>query len=247
MVELAKTPEVENLFKVIFLIGRGSRLPNILDNIFPEGSNIDIRLVVSHKKPEEGEENVPGITYAENKDHRIAYWNLAQMRAADKNAFGQNHNKEEFDKWFMRMFGAFLSQQYYKPDAIFMTGWDLVLEKELVTFFPDIPIYNVHPHPLTDLSDPNQDEIEAPDGTKVEVLRGQEVWERAIEKGLSWSGVTIYRIIADDPDKGHVVTREWLKIEEGETAGQLRKRLDEIEDRITPETILKIASGEITT
>lgn len=247
MAERQRTVEgdPENLFRIVFLVGRGSRLPHILDNIFPPESNIDITLVTSHKKPEEGQEDVPGIEYAENKELRTDYWNQNQMSAADRRAFGEEHDDKEFRKMYMRVFGAFLSQQYYKPDAIFMTGWDLILQEEFTKFFPDIPIYNVHPHPLTDLSAPNQNEIEAPDGTMIKVERGQEVWERAVEKGLGWSGVTIYRIIPDDPDKGHVVAREWLKIEEGETAKQLRKRLDELEDKITPETILKIASGEI--
>ena len=60
--------------------------------------------------------------------------------------------------------GSFLKQETYNPDFIFMTGWDLVLHREFLQFFPG-QVINVHPAYLPDV-DEDQDQLTLPDGTK---------------------------------------------------------------------------------
>lgn len=240
--------EMPDNFRIVFLIGRGSRLPNILDKILTPESGITVPLVISHKKPEEGQEDVPGIVTAHSRGIKVDYWNLAQMRAADKKAFPeewtipQAMNEDIYKDWWMRLLGSHLRQQYYKPDLIFMTGWDLVIDSNFMYFFPDVPILNVHPHPLPDSKD---DTVTAPDDTTVPVLRGTEVWAKATAQKLPWSGVTIHKIIPEEFDVGRVIAREWVKVDPTDTADTLRQKLNEVEDRIVPETLLKIAKGEL--
>lgn len=240
--------EMPDKFRIVFLIGRGSRLPNILDKILIPESGITVPLVISHKKPPEGKEDVVGITDAMKRGIKVDYCNLAQMRAADKKAFPEewDHpsmmNDDIYKDWWMRLNASHLTQQYYRSDIIFMTGWDLVLDENFMRFFPNVPVLNVHPHPLPDSKD---DTIVAPDGATVPVLRGTEVWVKAIEQKLPWSGVTIHKIVPGEFDVGQVLAREWLKVDPEDTARTLREKLNEVEDRIVPETLLKIAKGEI--
>lgn len=240
--------EIVSPFRIIFLIGNGSRLPNILEKISSH-PDIAVPLVVSHRKPPEGEEDTVGIAKTKTLGIPAVYWNLIQMRNADRNIFahpasnGQWH-EERYREDFMRFLGEFLMQQYYKPNLIMMTGWNLVLDDNFMGFFQKagIPVINVHPHPLPEKE---EEEIEAPDGTKVKVLRGTEVWVAAVEQKLPWSGVTIHQVIPEVYDVGKVVAREWVKIAPQDTVETLREKLNEVEDRLVPETLLKIAKGEI--
>lgn len=249
MVEYRESEEKLNQLRIVFLIGRGSRLPNILDKILP-GSPIRVTLVVSHRKLEEGNGDVPGVAYAKKMGIPAIYWNLVQMRKADFDTFAPPAMKEDshaelYREKFMKLLGAFIFQPYYKPDLIFMTGWNLVLDYNFTSFFQkeNIPILNVHPHPLPNTNEP-QDEITAPDGKKIPVLRGTEVWVKAIEQKLPWSGVTIHQVIPEEYDVGLVVASEWVKIDPKDTDQTLREKLNEIEDRIVPQTILDIATGK---
>lgn len=247
MVELmTEQKELPGKFKIAFLIGRGSRLTNILEKILTPESPVKVTIVVSHRKPKEDQEDVPGIQEAKKRGIQAVYWNLKQMYAVNKSTFGDSDGTE-YRAGYMRTLGAFLSQQYYRANLVFMTGWDLVLDDNFANFFQKqgVPILNVHPHPLPDVDQP-QNEIVAPDGTTIPVLRGTEVWIKAIEDKLAWSGVTIHQVISREYDVGPVVAREWVKIDTGDTVETLREKLNVVEDRIVPETILKIQKGEVT-
>lgn len=233
---------MQEKLRTAFLTGRGSRLPNILEKILTPDSGVSVTIVVSHRKPPEGANDVAGILEAKKRGIVAIYWNLAQMKASDNKTHG-NWDEATFRTNYMRFLGAFLTQQNYKPDLIVMTGWDLVLDENFTAFFKDIPVLNVHPHPLPD---GKEDTIIAPDGKEIQVLRGTEVWVKAIEQKLPWSGVTIHKVIPAEYDVGKVIAREWVKIDPQDTAETLRTKLNEAEDKIVPETILKIAKGEIT-
>lgn len=247
MVEtITERKELSQDFRVVFLIGRGSRLPNILDKITVAGSGITVSLIISHRKPTEGQEDVIGIAYAKKLGIPTSYWNLKQMYAANKSTFGDS-DETEYRAGYMRTLGAFLSQQYYRANLIFMTGWDLVLDDDFANFFQKqgVPILNVHPHPLPDVDQP-QNEIVAPDGTTIPVLRGTEVWVKAVEQKIGWSGVTIHQIIPREYDVGPVVAREWVKIDASDTADTLREKLNKLEDKLAPAILLGAATGKIT-
>lgn len=225
--------------KVEFLVGRGSRLPNILENILRPGTGIEITLVISHRRPEDGQENVVGIAEAKKKGITAVYFNLVQMRALHKNTFGETAD-DEYRKLFEQNLAGFMLQTYYKPDLVVMTGWNLVLGENFLEPFQkeSIPVWNVHPFPLPDVGEP-QDEIRAPDGTKLPVLRGAEVWTETVNQKLPWSGVTVHEAISEGYDRGKVIARKWLKVEPTDTVETLREKLNKLEDKLVPQTILE--------
>lgn len=233
--------------KVEFLIGRGSRLPNILEKILmASGSGIEVTLVVSHRKQEGGQENVPGITEAKKRGITAVYFNLIQMRVLHRNTVGEITD-EEYRKFFEQNLAEFMLQSYYKPSLVVMTGWNLVLGENFLKSFQkeNIPVWNIHPFPLPNVGEP-QDEITAPDGIKLPVLRGAEVWVETINRKLPWSGVTIHEAVSEGFDIGKVVAREWLKVETEDTAETLREKLNDLEDKLVPQTILGFAGQKIT-
>lgn len=224
--------------KVEFLIGRGSRLPNILES-FEVEKEIEITLVVSHRKPNEKETDVIGITEAKKRGITAVYFNLVQMRALHKSMFGETDDAE-YRALYEQTLAEFMLQSYYKPNLVVMTGWNLVLGENFLRLFQkeNTPVWNVHPFPLPDINEP-QDEITAPDGTKLPVLRGAEVWAETINRKLTWSGVTIHEAVSEGFDIGKVIAREWLKVEPTDTAETLREKLNQLEDRLVPKAILE--------
>lgn len=228
--------------KVEFLIGRGSRLPSILEKIQAPENNIQVTFVVSHKKPADGQEDVIGITEAKKLGIPTLYFNLAQMRQIRK-TLEETTDETGYRASWQRILAETLLQQYYKPDLVLLSGWDIVLDHNFLEPFQkeNIPVLNVHPHPLPDTNEP-QDVITAPDDSQIPVLRGMEVWAEAINKGLKWSGVTMHHIIPDSYDTGKVVAREWVKIEENDTVETLREKLNKLEDELVPNTLLKLAA-----
>lgn len=233
--------------KIEFLIGRGSRLPNILENILRPGTGVEVMLAVSHRKPEEpfdsaqGILDVPGIAEAKKRGITAVYFNLVQMRALHKGMFGKTDDAE-YRALYEQTLAEFMLQSYYKPNLVVMTGWNLVLGENFLRPFQkeSIPVWNVHPFPLPDTNEP-QDEIIAPDGAKLPVLRGAEVWVETINRKLPWSGVTIHQAVSEGFDIGKVVAREWLKVEPTDTAQTLREKLNKLEDKLVPQTILRLA------
>lgn len=236
--------------KVEFLIGRGSRLPNILRRLetekdLPAQAGIEVTLVVSHRKPSDEETDVIGIMEAKERGITAVYFNLIQMRALHRNIFGEIAD-DEYRKLFEQNLAEFMLQTYYKPDLVAMTGWNLVLGENFLRPFQkeNIPVWNVHPFPLPDIGEP-QDEITAPDGAKLPALRGAEVWTQNIDRKLPWSGVTVHEAISEGYDRGRVIAREWLKVEPADTAETLREKLNKLEDKLVPQTILEFANSRL--
>lgn len=231
--------------KVEFLIGRGSRLPNILEKISEKGNIVEVTLAVSHRKPEDEQSDVPGIAEVKKRGITAVYFNLAQMRALYRNTLGDTID-EDYRKLFEQNLAEFMLQSYYKPDLVVMTGWNLVLGESFLRPFQkvNIPVWNVHPFPLPDINEP-QEEITAPDGAKLPVLRGAEVWTETIDRKLPWSGVTIHKAVSEGFDIGKVVAREWLKVEPADTVESLREKLNVTEDKLVPQTILEFAKKTV--
>ncbi len=231
--------ETENEFRIVFLIGNGSRLKGILDRILDD-PGISVTYVASHRKPKDGAKDIIGIAEAKNRKPSIptGYWIRPQMNAADKRT-NSAHDDNEYKATYMRILGDFISQENYRPNLVVMTGWDLILDQNIIDKIhaAGARIINVHPHPL-----PGTDAkfIETPDGTEAEVKRGTEAWVQAIDSGLTWSGATVHEVLDDKFDTGPVLAIEWIPIEPGETADSLRGKLNTIEDKLVPQAIKKI-------
>jgi folate-dependent phosphoribosylglycinamide formyltransferase PurN len=227
---------------IAILCGRGSRLPAIISATKKKSSNFYISLVVSHRKPQEGESDVPGIALARKENIPAVYWNLIQMT----NILGRG---DDYRKAYEENLAAFINQSYYKPQFIFMTGWMLILSKNFLKHFPlnDYSrVINIHPFWLPDINE-NQEEITLPSGMKAPALRGpgDEVIKKTLELGLTYTGVTTYFLVPGAYDAGPVIKREWVGIAPGETPESLRIKLNEVEDRQGPLVLELLAQGKL--
>lgn len=236
--------EMPNLNKIpiTVMLGRGSRLRPIIEAANKKSSQFYISLVVSHRKPQEGEADVPGIALARKNHIPAVYWNLIQMT----NILGRG---DDYRKEYEESLAAFINQSYYKPKFIFMTGWMLILSENFLKHFSlnnYSRVINIHPAWLPDI-DENQKKITLPSGAKAPALRGpgDEVIRKTLELGLTHTGVTTYFLIPGAYDAGPVIKREWVKIAPGETPDSLRKKLNEIEDRQGPQVLELLAQGKL--
>jgi phosphoribosylglycinamide formyltransferase-1 len=224
---------------ITVLIGRGTRLPTLLDHLAKPNTTAQVTIVVSHKKLDEGDEDVPGIKAA--KEHGIPsfYWNLVQWR--DKTGRG----REDFDE----ALGFFVSQTYYgPPQAVFMLGWDLILSEKFLKFFSRSDglynIINLHPALLPD--NPHETEIKLSTGQKIPVIKGEhdEVIQKAIDLKLPALGATMH-FAATDPDSGLVIKRVEVPLMPNDTLDSFEKRLLPAENQLVIDVANLFSQGKI--
>lgn len=239
-VEKEKTGKV----RLVLLIGRGSRTPALYRAITTRASNLDLKLVISHRKPPEGKTDVIGVELAKKLGFGAIYWNRVQMVKQAKLA-SPDLDEEQYKKDWESALGSFLKQEAYNPDFIFMTGWDLVLHREFLQFFSS-RVINVHPAYLPDV-DEDQNQLTLPDGTKSPVFRG--AWDQIageiLSSGATYTGATIHFITADGYDIGPVIARGWVKIKPQETVDSLRAKMNRLEDQLSMEVLKLLGQKKI--
>lgn len=189
------------------LIGHGSRLPAILKGLehYPY---INIVTIISHKR-----ESL-GIDFAESKEITSFYFRITDWYK-QKTGLPISQILESAKKWhrhsYMRELAKILKNR--EVDFILMSGWDILLTKELIDEFPD-RIINVHPSLLP-------------------AFPGENAWIQALEYGVKFTGITIHLVTNEGMDNGPILAQETVKITNDETAETLRKKLNEIEDELT--------------
>lgn len=239
----------EGKIPVTLLVGHGSRIDPIIERSQMRDSSYFISLVVSHRKPDEGKDNVYGIEKAKEKGIPTAYFNYVQMKAS----LGRGDDyREEFED----SLAAYIKQAYFNPELIFMTGWMLVLSDNFLNRFKvgeEYRIVNIHPAWLPDVGE-NQEEITLPGGQKAPALRGpgSEVVQKTIDLKMTHTGATVYFAQPGNYDVGPVIMREWLEVNPSDTAESLRKKLDVLEDKLSPQVLqlfgerkIRIESGKV--
>jgi len=209
-------------FPISVLIGGGSRLPAILKYEKSPDSLAKIVLVVSHKKES------PGIDLALKNNIPAVYFNLVKWR----NRTGKT--REEY----MNALGFLVSQ--YEPKLIALVGWDLILDKNFTTYFPNCPIINLHPAILPE--DESQTEVILPDGTKSPIFRGEknEVFDQVLKSGVTYYGCTIHYIKPEVTDVGKPIVTKIFKLGPSETKETLEQKLYDQEFVALPEAINKV-------
>lgn len=224
---------------IVVLIGRGTRLPALLDHLAKPNATAQVTTVVSHKKLDEGGKDIPGIKAAKEHDIPAFYWNLVQWR--DKTG----KTREEFDE----ALGFFVSQTYYgPPQAVFMLGWDLILSEKFLQFFRRADGYfnviNLHPALLPD--NPKDSEVKLSTGQKIPVIKGEhdEVIRKAIELKLPALGATMH-FAATDPDSGLVIKRIEVPLMPNDTLDSFEKRLLPAENQLVIDVVDLFSQGKI--
>lgn len=221
------------------LIGRGTRLPALLEHLRKSDATGRITLVVSHKALDGGNQDVPGIAAAKELGIPTAYFNLVQWR----NKTGRT--REDFDQFL----GWFVSQTYYQADVVFLLGWDLILSKNFLQFFRrDDGYYNVvnlHPALLPDNS--NDQTIKLSTGQEIPILKGEhdEVIQKAIDLGLPALGATMHFVV-EEADFGPVIKRVEIPLEKNDTIGSFEERLLVAENNLVIQVVDLFCQGKIT-
>lgn len=236
---------------IALLIGNGSRVRLLLEQVFKKQIPVEIISVISHKallpdKNGNKTKDVPGIALAKKLGFRTEYFNLVQMRNAAKNVAGKNHQKFDMNKYrekdYFPVLASFISQEYpVSPQAIFMNGWDLVVPKGFLDYFP---VINFHPSLLPEKR--GEKEVVLSNGQKIPVLIGEEteVLNTALKLKLPAIGVTAHfaQPIADAG--GSVIDRIEIPIKPSDNFDSLRKRHIKAESKFMVDVISNWAQGK---
>lgn len=250
---------------IALLIGRGSRIPALLEHLDATDARAQVVAVVSHKALDpDGNGNktldVPGIQEAKKRDIPTVYFNFVQMRNAIQKV-NSDLTEEEIRKEYFRSLGAFLSQNYpIKPQAIFMLGWDLITSEEFLKFFPGndsfCNVINLHPAQLPD--NKNDKTIKLPSGIEIPVLEGEhdQVINEAIRLKLPVLGACMHFAQPVADQGGSVIKRievpiNYLGIDQA-TFDDYEKRLQVAESQLVIEVVdlfakrkIKIENGKV--
>lgn len=190
------------------LIGNGSRLPAILKGI-EHYQYINTALVISHKR-----ESL-GVEFAKAKRilgfyHRITDFYKIQT---GKSATELSKDTKKILRYkYMEELVKILQKE--KIDLVLMSGWDILLTQNFIDAFPN-KIINVHPSLLPSFP-------------------GENAWIQALEYGVKITGITIHLVTNEGMDNGPILAQKTVKITDDETAETLRRKLNEIEDELTP-------------
>lgn len=103
---------------------------------------------------------------------------------------------------------------------VVLAGFMRILSPEAVRRFPD-RIVNIHPSLLPSFP-------------------GAHAVEDALAHGVEWTGVTIH-IVDELVDHGPILRQEPVRIEPGDTVVSLHARIQAVEHRIYPETVVAFA------
>lgn len=221
------------------LIGRGTRLPALLEHLRQPDSAARITLVVSHKALDNDNQDVPGIAAAKRERILALYWNLVQWRQRT------GLEREDFDN----VLGWFISQSYFgPPEAVFLLGWDLILSQAFLTYFPRPDGYynviNLHPALLPD--NPADQTIKLSTGEEIPVLKGEhdEVIQKALELKLPALGSTMHFVVKK-ADFGPVIKRVEIPIGQDETLESFEKKLLVAENQLVIDVVDLFTQGKI--
>ena len=113
----------------------------------------------------------------------------------------------------------------WQPDLIILAGFMRVLSAPFIDSMP-VPMINLHPALLP-------------------AYKGLDTHQRAIQAGESHHGCSIH-VVTAELDAGQVLTQAVLTLSAKESAASLQTRVQTLEHRLLPWTILLIAKGVIT-
>ena len=117
-----------------------------------------------------------------------------------------------------------------KPDLIVLAGFLVNVPVEIIREFKN-RIINIHPSLIPSFCGKG--------------YYGLKVHEAVLEKGVKVTGATVH-FVDEGLDTGKIIAQKAVYVKEGDTPKELQRRvMEEAEWIILPETIAKIAAGEI--
>ncbi|HEV3091624.1 MAG TPA: GNAT family N-acetyltransferase [Candidatus Cybelea sp.] len=122
----------------------------------------------------------------------------------------------------------------FAPDLVLLLGWMHLLSRDFVERFDEL--LNLHPAFLP--LDPQRDEVVTPDGRSIPAFRGARAVRDALARESPWVGATVHRVTAET-DRGPVLARKPLRVNEGEEEGALMERLHRVEHTLVKAAIAR--------
>lgn len=116
-----------------------------------------------------------------------------------------------------------------KVDLIVLAGFLSILNGELLKRFSN-KIINIHPSLIPAFCGPG--------------MYGMKVHEKAIEKGVKFSGCTVH-FVNDEVDGGAIIDQEIVPVKYGDKAEDLQKRILEKEHILLPRVVKLLSEGKI--
>ena len=190
--------------KLAVLIGKGGRLRAIY-KCCQRDPLVDLVLVVSHKKES------PGIDFAKERKIEGFYFRLSDWQT-------QGKSREEYNQELARI----LKER--NIDLVVMAGWDLVMDKNFLSQFPN-KVINIHP-------------------SLCPAFPGMNAEKQALKYGAKITGPTLH-FVDEGVDTGPIIFQEAIEIKPNDTSETLQKKIHQKEEKILCQAIKSFARNKI--
>ncbi len=208
-----KASWLEKRYRAIVLAsGSGTNFQSVIDGVQAGRLPLDLAMLVSNK------EDAFALQRARN----------ANIPAVSMPWDRNTQTRAEYDAQLRRLL------QREEPDLLLLLGWMHLLDDAFIAAFPDI--INIHPAFLP--LDQDRDDVAFPDGSVTPAFRGARAVRDALTWGARWIGASSHRVTLD-ADRGPVLVRKPLQLEEGDTEATIMERLHPLEHRMLAGGIMR--------
>jgi len=197
----------------VLVSGSGTNLQSVLDASAEGRLPLDVQAVISNV------ENVYALTRAQNAG-------IPTVRA-----LSWRRAEEDRGSYDARLIGAIQETQ---PELVLLLGWMHLLSPPCIDALPEM--LNIHPAFLP--LDPAADVVGFADGSVTPAYRGAHAVRDALRDGAGWVGATVHRV-TNDTDRGEVLQRKALRVENGEKEADVMERLHPLEHRVLGGAIMR--------
>lgn len=197
---------------LIFASGNGSNFQAVIDAVAADSLPIDVAALFC------------------NNLHAFVL-ERARNSGVPSHAIVWNRGEELREHYDARLLDAARAEA---PDLVLLLGWMHLLSDSFVRAFPEI--LNLHPAFLP--LDPARDDVVMPDGSRIAAFRGPHAVRDALRASSNWVGATLHRV-TEATDRGPVVARKPLRVENGEEEDHLMERVHAMERGVVRGGILR--------
>jgi methionyl-tRNA formyltransferase len=156
--------------------------------------------------------NLIGVFTKKKIDTPYPYYSLKQL-----NRLVEEKKILIFEDFVLREENTIKKIIDLSPDLIVVSGFDQIIPNQIFTI-PSLGVLNIHPSLLPK-------------------YRGADPIIQVLLNGESETGVTVYFIESELIDSGKIVLQEKLEIDSTDTGGSLRKKLDQLSEKVLKDAL----------
>lgn len=196
----------------------GSPIKRLRIGILVSGSGSNLQVLIDAQQS--GELPIEIVGVISNREDAYA---LTRARQADIPIALLSHT-DSGKRMTIKTFETHARAQLiaWQPDLIVLAGFMRVLSAGFINIMP-MPMINLHPSLLP-------------------VYKGLDTHQRAIQAGERYHGCSIH-VVTPELDAGAVLTQAILEVSPQETVDSLQIRVQKLEHKLLPWTILLLAKG----